>query len=382
MLEAVDHAIAAGDMHYAADELERHWLEFYSAGQVSILLSWIDRLPPDAIAAHPALALARGGVARAVGQLDDVEVWLARAEQAAADAPARGLASSIAGGAAISRSMYRLALGDVPGAIVAARRAVELEPARGSREHVTAGYFLGVALFYEDPEQAQPILQEFLEVVPDGEEDVRRYFAMALLAEVHGVRGELEDTERLAEDALEVAHRQALEEHPPTEQVHIALGIAPLARDALDAAEEHFERAVALARRGGDRVEKAHALLWLARLRVRQHDPGGARAALQAAHDEMPELGEPGLRPLVRVLEQELVGAAPAPSPVREGDALSDAELRVLRLLPSDLSYREMARHLYLSLNTVRTHALRLRRKLGVSSRSEAVTRARERGLL
>jgi DNA-binding CsgD family transcriptional regulator len=41
-----------------------------------------------------------------------------------------------------------------------------------------------------------------------------------------------------------------------------------------------------------------------------------------------------------------------------------------------------MARQLYLSLNTVRTHALRVRRKLGVSTRVEAVARAKERGLL
>jgi LuxR family transcriptional regulator, maltose regulon positive regulatory protein len=47
-----------------------------------------------------------------------------------------------------------------------------------------------------------------------------------------------------------------------------------------------------------------------------------------------------------------------------------------------DLTYREIAGHLYLSLNTVRTHALRLRRKLGVSSRAKAVARAGELGAL
>jgi hypothetical protein len=53
-------------------------------------------------------------------------------------------------------------------------------------------------------------------VFPDGEQDVRRYFAMSLLAEIHALGGELE-TERLAREAREVGRRQALEEHPPTE---------------------------------------------------------------------------------------------------------------------------------------------------------------------
>jgi LuxR family maltose regulon positive regulatory protein len=45
----------------------------------------------------------------------------------------------------------------------------------------------------------------------------------------------------------------------------------------------------------------------------------------------------------------------------------------VLRLLDSDLTLREIGRELYLSLNTVRTHTHSIYRKLGVSSRAEAV---------
>jgi ATP/maltotriose-dependent transcriptional regulator MalT len=102
MTDAIEHAITAGDVHYAADELEQHWLEFYSAGQPMTLIAWIDRLPGEVVDAHPALALARAGVARAVGRLDEVEYWLERAEQGAADAPARGMASSVAGGVAVA----------------------------------------------------------------------------------------------------------------------------------------------------------------------------------------------------------------------------------------------------------------------------------------
>lgn len=379
MVEAIGHAIEAGDVNYAADELDQHWLDIYSTGQATLILDWIDRLPADVIADHPGLALARAGIARAIGRLDEVEPWLERAEAAAAEGPAVGFASSLAGGVALGRSLYRLALGDIAGALAWGQRAVELEQRTDSPEPTTANYFLGVARFFEEPEEAESLLVGYLASVPPGAEDVRRYFAQALLAEVHVLRGDVTGGEQLAQEALAVARAQQLEEHPPSQQVHVALGAALHARGELEAAEEEFERAAALAHRGGDRIENAHALVWLARVRADQGDLSGARTALDAANSFT--TGGSAHQRVVAALEQELA-TAPGRRPPPENEALSDAELRVLRLFPSDLSYREMARHLYVSLNTVRTHSQRIRRKLAVSTRAEAVTRARELGLI
>jgi LuxR family maltose regulon positive regulatory protein len=63
-------------------------------------------------------------------------------------------------------------------------------------------------------------------------------------------------------------------------------------------------------------------------------------------------------------------------------DPLSERELDVLRLLASELSGPEIARHLVVSLNTVRTHTKNIYAKLGVGSRRAAVRRADELGLL
>jgi LuxR family maltose regulon positive regulatory protein len=62
--------------------------------------------------------------------------------------------------------------------------------------------------------------------------------------------------------------------------------------------------------------------------------------------------------------------------------AITAAELRVLQFLPSRLTFQQIGEHLFLSQNTIKTHSLSIYRKLGVSSRDEAVARAQSLGLV
>jgi LuxR family maltose regulon positive regulatory protein len=74
-----------------------------------------------------------------------------------------------------------------------------------------------------------------------------------------------------------------------------------------------------------------------------------------------------------------------APPPGKEGrplQALTHGETRVLRYLPTNLSAREIADELYLSVNTVKTHQRHLYQKLGARTRTQAVEQARALGLL
>ncbi len=79
-----------------------------------------------------------------------------------------------------------------------------------------------------------------------------------------------------------------------------------------------------------------------------------------------------------------LAGSSPASrseaAPLLE--ELSEAELRVVRYLPSNLKAPEIAAELFVSPNTVRTHLRHIYSKLDAHSRKEAVERARELGLL
>lgn len=73
-------------------------------------------------------------------------------------------------------------------------------------------------------------------------------------------------------------------------------------------------------------------------------------------------------------------GAGPAIGAMTE--ALSERELQVLRLLATGLSGPEIARELYVSLNTLRTHTKHIFGKLGVNNRADAIRRARSQGLI
>jgi LuxR family maltose regulon positive regulatory protein len=88
---------------------------------------------------------------------------------------------------------------------------------------------------------------------------------------------------------------------------------------------------------------------------------------------------------LIGDIHSLLAGNTPAPpsaGPSALRERLSNGELRVLRYLPTNLTAPEIARELSLSHNTVKTHLRNLYTKLGAHRRSEAVTRARDLGLL
>ena len=95
------------------------------------------------------------------------------------------------------------------------------------------------------------------------------------------------------------------------------------------------------------------------------------------------EFPDPGRLPAIAAtIEQDLTTARANVGNGRVVEEPSDAELAVLRCLATGLSRREIGARLYISLNTVKTHTRELYRKLGATSRAEAVARAEALGLL
>ncbi|MGB0095559.1 MAG: LuxR C-terminal-related transcriptional regulator [Solirubrobacteraceae bacterium] len=124
----------------------------------------------------------------------------------------------------------------------------------------------------------------------------------------------------------------------------------------------------------------ALTLLQLTRVHIASGDAAGAQTILRDVNDllrERPDLGIVGdraeqLDERMRTLPTNIAGAT----------TLTPAELRLLPLLPTHLSFPEIGARLFLSRHTIKTQAISIYRKLDASSRAEAVARARDIGLL
>jgi LuxR family maltose regulon positive regulatory protein len=211
-----------------------------------------------------------------------------------------------------------------------------------------------------------------------------RPLAAMVLAERHLVaraRGDLMAADQHLEDAIKVVESERLEGFWTSALVLAAAARSRAGRGELPAARAYVRRAAHLRPLLTHMlpVVSVQALLELTQAYVDLVDPAGARAALQQAGEIM--LRRPGLGSLAA--DSQRLGARLGQitsSPPKGASSLTAAELRLLPLLPTHLSFPQMADQLALSRNTVKTQVASLYRKLGVSSRREAVERITQIG--
>ena len=127
-------------------------------------------------------------------------------------------------------------------------------------------------------------------------------------------------------------------------------------------------------------VVSAQTLLELARCYLSLGDTGGARAVLRQAQDIFHQ--RPGLGDLPRQAAELQARVRSDPVATHGASSLTTAELRLLPLLPTHLTLGEIGERLHVTRNTVKTQAIAIYRKFGVTSRREAISRMHELGLL
>jgi LuxR family maltose regulon positive regulatory protein len=210
-----------------------------------------------------------------------------------------------------------------------------------------------------------------------------RIAALAQRSLLVAARGDETCAESLAAEA-----RALVDEHGLAGYVRSAIAFAASARFALRAAD--FEHARAdLEKARALREQLTHALPWLsvqtsleaARVALALGDLGEADAWLSHADEIVRRRPRLGVLP-DRLNELRAEVDRMAKGRQAQASALTAAELRLLPLLVTHLSFREIGERLHVSRNTVKTQAISVYRKLGVTSRSEAVESAAELGLL
>jgi LuxR family transcriptional regulator, maltose regulon positive regulatory protein len=381
LFEGIEHAFAAAEYEVAAKVLVENHNALIRNGRSRTLLRYVRELPPDLISEHLELAVGAAVATTVVGRGALERRRLLRLVRSAqVEAPGR-VSRYVETSAAGARAMAIEP--DIAGAVREGRHAVSLSLAGEDESAVFARAVCATALYFAgDLDEAWSLAMEAVEHPDIERRPAGHAMARVPLALVALDRGQLDEARIHAEAAKSILGHIGSSRSWLGAQAAAALGSVNAAEGNLVQAEHELAHAEHLFRDEVATVHHTWLLLLLARLRCRRGRLDDAESDLAAAKAALRELGESRLWVLAKEVEAEIVEAV---AHAESGEVLeppSAAEFAVLELLPTDLTAREIAEQLYLSPNTVRSHMRALYRKLGVSTRADAVARATRLGLL
>jgi LuxR family maltose regulon positive regulatory protein len=375
--EALEHAAAAGDIETVAEMLVENHLDFIRGGRIAQFLLWVRRIPLDLLLRYPLLP-AVGADAAALLTRPEVESMrlLAVAERAHAERP-QLWTPYLEAVVEVTHAML-IERGDVGAAVEHGRRAVAA--ARAGADALSVGVLasLAQALFFAG--DLAELRRTVLEAVerPDAPDVPDGYVgSLGLLALLDAEEGRNESAEAAARQAISFAQARSQAGLFTTSPAHLALALALTNMGSLEEAEREAIRGEYLRRAPQPTVAHAHALLVLAQVRTARLRLRVAAKDLARAQRAIAEFPDPGRLPAIAATVEQ--GLAAARAQFGNGHVVeqpSAAELAVLRCLATGLSRREIGQQLYISLNTVKTHTRQLYRKLGATSRKDAVAHA------
>jgi LuxR family transcriptional regulator, maltose regulon positive regulatory protein len=377
--EALEYSMAAGDADGAARLVGQLAVSAYRHGRVTTIARWFGWLADQgAIAGHPMAAVLASVFSALTGRPADAERWADAVDRWQYGDRARPDDPSTEAWAALLRAFL-------------CRRGAEQMRADADEAvaRFTAGRFVtpapallqGIArILCGDPDGGDLSLQDAISI---GEEaGAPQELAVALCEQslMAMARGQWDRADRLAERAGTVMSRAGIEESYVTPLICGLRARAAMHRGDVPAARQELGCAQRL------RPLLTYALPYLAvqarielaRVCLALADRAGARALMREVDDLLKR--RPGLGTLAGEAQALRAQLSRKRGPTIPGVfALTAAELQ---LLSTHLSFPEIAAKMFLSRNTVKSEATSIYRKLGVSSRTQAVSRSVELGLL
>ena len=376
---AIEHAQAAGDQDRVARLVLELQQPVWASGRVETVLRWMEWLDGATSAEHYGAIAVHGSLILALlGQPGAAERWAAAAERVSC-AGILPDGSTMEGTLAYLRAILsRDGIGEMRrDARIAWEGLSPASPYRATMLHTE-----GISYLVQgDHDQADPILARAFDFATDANALPLAALILAERCVVAAQSDHWTEVVTLAQRAVALVEAGRFEDYWTSALVYAWAARAALHRGDIPQARYHVGRAARLRPllTYALPVVSTQALLELARCYIALADPGGAAAVLAQAHDILQQRPDLGVLPRqARELQSSL---AKIKAVALGASSLTAAELRLLPLLSTHLSFPEIGERLYLSTNTVKTQAHSLYRKLGVSSRSGAVTRARELGL-
>ena len=380
--EAISHLHAAGDLAGVIDLISRRWYAYVDSGRVATVRGWLNLLGTSTVSADPVAAHCGAWVAAMSGDRESLRRWLRIVDGSRHDGPLPDGVRSLASSSALLNGTFGLdGIGPMRDA---AAKAVALETDPASPWCALARSSYAAALYWSG-DLAAAAEQALAATAGAGSIAAIRLVGLTVLSLVAVEQGNLDDAERYARAARQIVDGadSGLAGVPQTALACTAAGAVSARRGRLTEARDEFERALRDRRRrsGITPWPTVEVMLRLAPVLLETGDRPGAVALLAETRRLLassPDGADAQLARLKRV-ERRLGSGRRTATPA---EPLTEREVEVLRLLRGSLSLREVGGQLFLSQNTIKTHTRTIYRKLGASTRRDAVARGRDSGIL
>jgi LuxR family transcriptional regulator, maltose regulon positive regulatory protein len=377
--EAIHHAVAAMAFGEAAELMTETWVHYVNAGRTSSVSDWLARFPVDVLDEDARLLAVKAWVSALLGQEDEMRATIARVRDLGGlqDGPLPDGFASLESSLSVLTATF--GWGDVSAMIEHGARSAALEgPDSPWRPVVT--WALGWGHYCNgDLDEAERWFEETRLLAPRTDQWIVGSAAIADLSLIAGLRGRRQEQMRFALEGVDMARERGLLDAREVGEVHTAYGLALATDGRREDALPQLEQGVFLRRLWGQHLDLVDGLIALAPAVAGIGDRERAAALFREAEELVAGCPDPGVLPGRLAAAKRAAGIG---RPATAGDDLSARELAVLRLLSGGLTEREIGRELFVSFNTVHSHVKSVYRKLGVSSRADAVAYARERRLL
>ncbi|MCJ7438389.1 MAG: LuxR C-terminal-related transcriptional regulator, partial [Acidimicrobiia bacterium] len=376
---AIHHAHAAGDRSHVATLIWCSTHQYVGSGRAPTVKRWLELFSSDEISTDAALSLTAAWCALTAGDPGELIAWTDFAESACGN--------------------NVLPDGTSRRAMVALLRA--LDGRDGLSQMRSDAADANVLDRPESPFRSIAFLLEgeasrLLDDVPHARDCFTRAIAhgsiltpalhaqgLASMSVLAADSDEWQQAEVLSRRALDVVDAYELHDCPDMSRVFSIAALTAARTGATTKAREHAKRAAALmvAMHGIAPWNAIEARILLGRFSISVGDPAHARQILSEAEHELHNYPDSGSLPdrLNAANQQLAISELPISISVQP---LTAAELRVLHYLPTHLTFAQIAEELFVSRSTVKTQAVAVYRKLEVSSRNEAVDRARDLGIV